>query len=86
MRFNNDISGPAFTSGQPPCNAGGRTGRPIAVHLHGSASLAPYDGWADDVICTGEAKEYVSSVQLSSVCFAWAASYLHVDRIGSSHG
>lgn len=30
-----------------PCNGthGRPKGRPISIHLHGSASLAPYDGW-----------------------------------------
>jgi hypothetical protein len=34
-------------------------GRPFSVHLHGSASLAPYDGWAEDSTCFGESKDYV---------------------------
>ena len=29
------------------------------MHLHGSASLAPYDGWAEDETCLGETKDYV---------------------------
>ncbi len=33
-------------------------GRPTTVHLHGGASLAPYDGWAEDVSCGGESKDY----------------------------
>jgi FtsP/CotA-like multicopper oxidase with cupredoxin domain len=36
-----------------------RIGRPISVHLHGSASLAPYDGWAEDETCFNEIKDYV---------------------------
>ncbi len=28
------------------------------MHLHGSASLSPYDGWAEDVTCGGESKDY----------------------------
>lgn len=36
-----------------------RIGRPISVHHHGSASLAPYDGWAEDETCYGEIKDYV---------------------------
>eukprot|EP01121_Diplochlamys_sp_Union-15-3_P001467 TRINITY_DN1126_c0_g1_i1.p1 TRINITY_DN1126_c0_g1~~TRINITY_DN1126_c0_g1_i1.p1 ORF type:complete len:598 (+),score=93.81 TRINITY_DN1126_c0_g1_i1:66-1859(+) len=31
----------------------------ISVHLHGSASLPPYDGWADDVTEPGQYKDYV---------------------------
>lgn len=31
---------------------------PISVHLHGAASAAPYDGWADDVTNTSWAKNY----------------------------
>lgn len=36
-----------------------RIGRPISVHFHGSASLAPYDGWAEDNTCYNEIKDYV---------------------------
>ena len=36
-----------------------RIGRPISVHHHGSASLAPFDGWAEDETCYGEIKDYV---------------------------
>jgi hypothetical protein len=31
----------------------------VSIHLHGSPSLAPYDGWADDVTCSGESKDYI---------------------------
>lgn len=31
---------------------------PISVHLHGAASVAAYDGWADDTTATGFAKNY----------------------------
>ena len=31
---------------------------PISVHLHGAASVAPYDGWADDVTDVDYAKNY----------------------------
>jgi hypothetical protein len=49
----------------------GEQGRPIAVHNHGSASLAPYDGWADDEICSFETKDYVSAqVELLHHCSA----------------
>ncbi len=33
-------------------------GRPIGVHLHGAASVAPYDGWADDTSASGFTKNY----------------------------
>jgi FtsP/CotA-like multicopper oxidase with cupredoxin domain len=42
-----------------PSALGTRIGRPISVHFHGSASLAPYDGWAEDNTCFGEVKDYV---------------------------
>ena len=60
VRFNNKI-----TPGGPlgfdfhPCDGEGRKGRPFSVHFHGSASLAPYDGWADDNTCFNETKDYV---------------------------
>ncbi|KAG2441979.1 hypothetical protein HYH02_009772 [Chlamydomonas schloesseri] len=61
VRFNNRLT-PANLTGTPftefhPCE-GGRSGRPISVHLHGSASLAPYDGWAEDTTCGAETKDY----------------------------
>jgi hypothetical protein len=53
VRFTNEISENALDGEQHwPC-VGTRKGRPISQHLHGSASLAPYDGWADDVTCKG---------------------------------
>jgi bilirubin oxidase len=32
--------------------------RESSVHLHGSPSRAPFDGWADDLIHTGQYKDY----------------------------
>jgi hypothetical protein len=37
--------------------------RPSAIHLHGSYSRAPFDGWAEDVIQPGQYK--VTSTILS---------------------
>ena len=58
LRFNNKI-GNHFKTDYKPCNTANRKGRPISVHLHGSASLAPYDGWAEDNTCNMETKDYV---------------------------
>jgi hypothetical protein len=62
VRITNNITAPFFTgpgrlgpdNGAPCIPVFGRTGRPISTHLHGSASLPPYDGWADDDTCLGE--------------------------------
>ena len=61
VRFNNKLNGTFFALGEKPCvgGASGRTGRPTSVHFHGSASLATYDGWAEDTSCGGESKDYV---------------------------
>ena len=60
VRFNNKITRTYFKSEFDPCLPNNkRLGRPISVHLHGSASLPPYDGWAEDETCFGEAKDYV---------------------------
>lgn len=60
VRFNNKISRKYFRQVYDPCLPyKNRIGRPISVHLHGSASLAPYDGWAEDETCFGETKDYV---------------------------
>jgi FtsP/CotA-like multicopper oxidase with cupredoxin domain len=37
----------------------GKTGVPMAVHNHGQASLAPFDGFAIDRFCFGETKDYI---------------------------
>jgi FtsP/CotA-like multicopper oxidase with cupredoxin domain len=59
VRFNNKINPNGHFKGDfHPC-VGTRSGRPFSVHYHGSASLAPYDGWADDETCAGETKDYV---------------------------
>lgn len=34
--------------------------RPSAVHLHGSYSRAPFDGWAEDMINPGQYKVCMS--------------------------
>lgn len=60
VRFNNKITRTYFKSEFDPCLPNNkRSDRPISVHLHGSASLPPYDGWTEDEICFGEAKDYV---------------------------
>jgi hypothetical protein len=37
----------------------GKTGVPLAIHNHGQASLAPFDGYAVDRTCLGETKAYM---------------------------
>jgi FtsP/CotA-like multicopper oxidase with cupredoxin domain len=62
VRFKNAINTKSgfFKSDFRPClQVNNRSGRPISVHHHGSASLAPYDGWAEDETCFGEIKDYV---------------------------
>jgi hypothetical protein len=62
VRFNNAISGSYFGLGNWPCfkeKRHGLDGRPNSVHLNGAKSLAPYDGWQDDIFCSGESKEYI---------------------------
>jgi FtsP/CotA-like multicopper oxidase with cupredoxin domain len=58
VRFNNKIGTRFIKQSHRPC-LGTRSGRPISVHLHGSASLAPFDGWAEDETCNGESKDYI---------------------------
>lgn len=62
IRFKNsmDTVNGFFKGSFKPCVASnGKSGRPISVHFHGSASLAPFDGWAEDEICFNEVKDYV---------------------------
>jgi len=62
VRFKNIINhvNGFFKGSFNPClQNNNRIGRPISVHFHGSASLAPYDGWAEDNTCFGEVKDYV---------------------------
>ncbi len=62
VRFKNQINTVTgyFKGSYNPClPVNGRSGRPISVHFHGSASLAPFDGWAEDETCFGEIKDYV---------------------------
>ena len=58
IRFNNKLTNRYFKERYDPCIMG-RNGRPISVHFHGSASLAPFDGWAEDETCASETKDYV---------------------------
>ena len=62
VRFKNSIDtvNGFFKGSFDPClpnNA--RSGRPFSVHYHGSASLSPFDGWAEDETCYNEVKDYV---------------------------
>lgn len=62
VRFNNKINYNTgyFKGSYRPClSNNGRVGRPFSTHFHGSASLAGYDGWAEDETCFGETKDYV---------------------------
>jgi FtsP/CotA-like multicopper oxidase with cupredoxin domain len=62
VRFKNIINANTgyFKGSYNPCLPNNnRIGRPISVHFHGSASLAPFDGWAEDETCYGEVKDYV---------------------------
>jgi FtsP/CotA-like multicopper oxidase with cupredoxin domain len=62
IRFKNIINyNTGFFKGafNPCLPINNRMGRPISVHHHGSASLAPYDGWAEDETCYGEVKDYI---------------------------
>ena len=62
VRFKNLINHNTgyFKGSYNPClPVNNRIGRPISVHFHGSASLAPYDGWAEDETCFGEVKDYI---------------------------
>lgn len=63
VRFVNRIAGMPggpFSGNVSPCvPSKGRAGIPLSIHYHGAASLAPYDGWAEDEICKGEGKDYV---------------------------
>jgi FtsP/CotA-like multicopper oxidase with cupredoxin domain len=62
VRFKNVINTRTgfFKETFDPCiSAYNRSGRPISIHFHGSASLAPFDGWAEDMTCHGEVKDYV---------------------------
>jgi FtsP/CotA-like multicopper oxidase with cupredoxin domain len=62
VRFKNIINtnNGYFKETYNPClPINGRVGRPTSVHFHGSASLAPFDGWAEDETCYGEVKDYV---------------------------
>ena len=62
VRFKNSIDtvNGFFKGSFDPCLPNnGRIGRPFSVHYHGSASLAPFDGWAEDETCYNEVKDYV---------------------------
>lgn len=62
VRFKNLINtkNGYFKGDYSPClEVNGKSGRPISVHFHGSASLAPFDGWAEDETCYGEVKDYI---------------------------
>jgi FtsP/CotA-like multicopper oxidase with cupredoxin domain len=52
-----------------PCNGDTNTGLPSSFHHHGGSSLAPYDGWADDITCPGQSKDYIFADQ--DPAFLW---------------
>ncbi len=84
VRFNNKI-GKHFSQSYSPCNTANRKGRPISIHLHGSASLAPYDGWAEDITCSGETKDYI--YPNNRPVSAWYHDHaLHITAKNAYHG
>ncbi len=69
-----------------PCVSGnGRHGRPISVHLHGSASLSGFDGWADDETCRDEVSSfsnlpsYVNKIRVDVLYCASVHHATHTD-------
>lgn len=49
-----------------------------SVHLHGSFSRAPFDGWAEDVTEPGQFKDYyVNETCLSTLCILLLADLVH---------
>jgi hypothetical protein len=81
VRITNNIhaASPFNLVGQAPCT-NTRSGRPLATHAHGSASLASFDGWAEDNICFGEAQKDRATPCLQSGA---PASSLHDFTAGS---
>jgi hypothetical protein len=61
IRFINKMYGKYYPLGSFPCTGknGRPYGRPVSIHLHGSTTVPPYDGWADDMTCTYETKDYI---------------------------
>ena len=86
VRFNNKMNCTYFKGTYTPCNEEGRFGgRPFSVHHHGSASLAPYDGWAEDETCPGESKDYI--IPNNRPTTAWYHDHaLHITRDNAYYG
>ncbi len=85
VRFNNKVDTSGYYSGtHAPC-VGTRSGRPFSVHFHGSASLAPFDGWAEDETCGGETKDYIYPNNRPNT--GWYHDHaLHVTADNAYHG
>lgn len=67
------------------CDRNGKTGVPVSVHNHGQASLAPFDGYAEDRMCLGETKSYMFPNNRPTT--GWAHDHaVHLTALNVLHG
>jgi bilirubin oxidase len=60
--------------------------RKSAIHLHGSYSRAPFDGWAEDTIAPGQYKDYYYPNTQSARTLWYHVSFSQLCRGITDHG
>ncbi|KAI5791979.1 Cupredoxin [Geopyxis carbonaria] len=60
--------------------------RPSAVHLHGSFSRAPFDGWAEDTIDPGQYKDYYFPNHQPARTLWYHDHAIHITAVNAYYG
>lgn len=60
--------------------------RPAAIHLHGSYSRAPFDGWAEDVMNPGEYKDYYYPNNQGARTLWYHDHAIHITAVNAYNG
>ncbi|KAF8533373.1 Cupredoxin [Trichophaea hybrida] len=60
--------------------------RPSAIHLHGSYSRAPFDGWAEDMINPGQYKDYYFPNHQEGRTMWYHDHAMHITAVNAYYG
>ena len=87
--YNGDSPGPTFrmTKGREAVvRFVNQNDREAAIHLHGSYSRAPFDGWAEDTMKPGEYKDYYYPNHQGSRTLWYHDHAIHITSVNAYNG
>ena len=87
--YNGDTPGPTFhmTKGREAViRFVNQNDREAAIHLHGSYSRAPFDGWAEDTMKPGEYKDYYYPNNQGSRTLWYHDHAIHITAVNAYNG